>query len=276
MIKTAKLSVIMPVYNTEKFLDEAIQSILNQSFEEFEFIIINDASNDNSLGIIKQYLKDERIRLVKNNKNMGIAYSRNLGISLANAEIIAMADSDDINEKCRLEKEYDFLKKNKDISIVGSFASLIDENGNKLKETIEFTTHPDNIKKTFFFMYPFLQPTTMFRKEAIISVGGYRDKYRWIDEIDLYLRLLFEGYAGANMSEYLVQYRKHPDSTEKLFKKKALMIFKLRVEMLRKYRVKANLKMYLYAVGNFALDIIVTSKIRNCLVIYARKIINFK
>jgi glycosyltransferase involved in cell wall biosynthesis len=107
-----QISVIMAVYNGEKYLAEAIESILNQTFKEFEFIIIDDGSKDNSLNIIKRYAKkDSRIIIIKNEKNMKLAWSLNKGLKIARGKYIARMDSDDISLTDRLEKQYYFLEK---------------------------------------------------------------------------------------------------------------------------------------------------------------------
>ncbi|MDD2913253.1 MAG: glycosyltransferase family 2 protein, partial [Candidatus Pacebacteria bacterium] len=115
MKNNPKISIIMPVYNVETFLSEAIESVLNQTFYDFEFVIINDGSTDNSLEIIKNYeKKDSRIVLLDNKENLGITKSLNIGLNKARGEYIARMDGDDISEKERIEIQYDFLKKNRD------------------------------------------------------------------------------------------------------------------------------------------------------------------
>src|SRR3989339_816276 len=122
-----QISVIMPFRNAEKFLDQSIQSILNQTFTDFEFIIINDASTDASDRIVSKYLDDPRVVYLKNNKQLGTTKNLNKGLRLSKAFIIARMDGDDISILTRLEKQLKVLQNDKKISIVGSFAETIDE-----------------------------------------------------------------------------------------------------------------------------------------------------
>ena len=116
----------MPVYNAEKFLAEAIDSILQQSFSDFEFIIIDDCSTDSSVAIIESY-KDARIRLYRNNVNSGISYSLNRGIELATTELIARMDADDVSYPQRLQIQYDYLLAHPECAMVSSLARMITE-----------------------------------------------------------------------------------------------------------------------------------------------------
>lgn len=117
--KKPAISVLMPVYNSEKYLNEAIESILNQTFVDFEFIIINDASNDNSENIIESY-QDSRIKYFKNEKNLGVAKTLNKGLKLAQGKYIARMDSDDISLPERLYKQFKFMEVYNDIDVCGS------------------------------------------------------------------------------------------------------------------------------------------------------------
>ena len=131
-----KISVIMPTYNSESFLRESIDSILNQTFKDFELIVIDDCSTDSSLKIIKEYKrKDNRIFFLKNDKNLGHNKTRNKGLKIAKGKYIAILDSDDISLEKRLEIQYAYLEKNPHIFLVGSSAIYIDENGKEQSNT---------------------------------------------------------------------------------------------------------------------------------------------
>src|SRR3989337_2996755 len=123
----SKVSVIMSVYNGERHLRESVDSILNQTFQDFEFIIINDGSKDQSKYILESY-KDERIKLI-HNKNMGLTKSLNIGISIAKGKYIARQDADDISEPERLKTQYDFMEANPGLGLIGSQFEVIKENG---------------------------------------------------------------------------------------------------------------------------------------------------
>jgi glycosyltransferase involved in cell wall biosynthesis len=130
--KNPKISVITAVYNGERFLVKTIESILNQTFKNFEYILINDCSKDKSLKIMKEYKKkDKRIVLINNKKNIGSASSRNLGLKMARGGYIAILDHDDLALPERLEKEQNYLEKNPDIFLVSGQSINIDEFGNE-------------------------------------------------------------------------------------------------------------------------------------------------
>ena len=125
-----KISVLMCVYNDEDWLKNSIDSIVNQTFTDFEFVIVNDGSTDNSLEIINSY-SDDRIRIINNEENLGLPKSLNRGLNLCKSELIARMDADDISMNNRLEKQYKYLKKNKEIALIGGQAEYIDSDGSK-------------------------------------------------------------------------------------------------------------------------------------------------
>lgn len=244
-----KVSIIMPVYNTEKYLDQAIQSILNQTFKDFELIIIDDGSTDSSIEIIKKYLNDKRVVLIKNKENMGISKSINVGIEKSKAALIARLDSDDNSRKDRLEKQYNYMKKNSDLSIIGSYVDVIDEDG-KLLYKLEKPVTYDEIMKVCFFYGPFVQSSIMFKKVDVEKIGKYRGQYDYCEDIDLYLRLLYAGYKGENIPEYLVEWRQYAESTNKYHRKKATINKNIKKEIIDKYGEKISffekLSMYIH------------------------------
>ena len=252
-----KISIILPVYNTDRYLDESVQSILNQTFKDFELIIIDDSSTDNSVRIINKYLKDKRICFIQNKENKGISYNRNLGLKTSRSNFVAIADSDDINYATRLEKQYNFLQENEHISIVGSYVHLIDENGN-IFELMKKPTAPEDILAVCFFMGPFVQPSTMFRKDRIMAIGAYREKYTVTQDIDLYFRILFSGLKGANLPIPLVKFRKHGNSTDRYYRKKGKTSFRLKKEMIKKFSLKLSLKEKISMYIHFVLDMTLT------------------
>ncbi len=124
-----KVSVIIAFRNGEKFLEEAVESILNQTLTDFELILIDDASIDNTDIIIGKYKYNSRVKYIKNSERKGKSYNLNYGISLSNSKYIAIMDGDDISNPARLAKQYAFLKDNADIAVVGCFFEIIDERG---------------------------------------------------------------------------------------------------------------------------------------------------
>jgi glycosyltransferase involved in cell wall biosynthesis len=200
-----KISIIMSVYNSERFLAEAIESILGQTFKEFEFIIINDCSTDNSLKIINEYKRnDERIRLIENSQNIGLTKSLNLGIKVSKGRYIARIDADDIALNKRLEIQYNYLEKNKDIFLIGAGAYNFSSSINAAFTTIHkpLTDHLD-IKERLYNKNCIYHPTIMFRNEKFL----YREKFVYAQDYDFYLLLLSKNKNLSNIAEPLNRYR---------------------------------------------------------------------
>jgi glycosyltransferase involved in cell wall biosynthesis len=203
-MKEIKISVIMPVYNTEKYVWEAIESILNQSFKYFEFIIIDDCSTDNSYNICKEYAKkDGRIKLYKNKKNMWISYTRNKLISLTNTNYIASQDSDDISLKDRLKLSYEFLEKNNDFWVVSWNNIIINEDWNKIWERI----YSNNIEKTILKKSPISQPSSIFRKDIFLEVWWYDKHLNYWEDYDLWCKIFAKWYKIKNLDNFLIKLR---------------------------------------------------------------------
>ena len=198
-----KISVIMPVYNTRQWVWEAIESILNQTFEDFEFIIIDDYSTDWSYEICREYAKkDERIRLYRNDKNSWIAYTKNKLILLTKTNYIASQDSDDISCKNRLHIEYYFLEKHKEYAVVSWNNIIIDEKWN----FIWHREYSDNIRHVILKKAPVSHPTTMIKKDAFEKVWWYsRDSY--VEDYDLWIKFYVMWYKIKNIDMDLLKYR---------------------------------------------------------------------
>ncbi|MNJ97617.1 putative glycosyltransferase EpsE [compost metagenome] len=199
-----KVSVIMPVYNTEKYVEEAINSILNQTFRDFEFIIIDDASTDKSVEIVKGF-KDERIKLITKPFNTGYTDSLNKGLELANGKYIARMDSDDISLPTRLEKQVKFLDNNPDVILCGTWFELL----NKEKSIFNYPTNPEEVKATLLNYCSIGHPTVMFRKEIFNTHGlSYDKSMEPAEDYNLWVDISSIGKL-ANIGEVLFQYRTH-------------------------------------------------------------------
>ncbi len=217
------ISVIMPNYNWWKYIWEAIKSILDQSFNDFEFIIIDDWSRDNSLEIINKYKeKDYRIILIKNKKNSGICISLNKWINISKWKYIARMDSDDISIKSRLEKQINLLEKNKLIWVCWSNVININSIWKEISKTI-FPKSDRLLKKIIWFRNPFKHSSTMIRKICFEQSWLYDDKYRLVEDLDLWIRI-GQKYKFYNLSEFLVKYRIHWNNA--ILKKQKIMILK--------------------------------------------------
>lgn len=164
-------SIILPVYNCENYLKECIDSILNQSFTNFELMIINDASTDNTLEIIKNY-DDPRIKIINNETNLGVCKSFNAAVPLTKSDLIFRIDGDDICKKNKLKIQVDFMNRNPNIVVLGSNADIISMDGRFLSTTNLPATNND-IKKNIAKKATFINPTTVFRKNAFVLAGGY-------------------------------------------------------------------------------------------------------
>jgi glycosyltransferase involved in cell wall biosynthesis len=198
-----KVSVVMSVFNDELYVGEAVDSILNQTFWDFEFIIINDGSTDRTGEILSSY-RDNRIRLL-DQKNRGLTPSLNRGLALARGEYIARMDGDDISDSTRLEKEVLFLDRNPDIGLVGTFIYRIDEQGRRIS-LYTFKTTFEEIRENLWVDCPFCHPSVMFRKSCIDVVGLYREKVGPTEDYDLWFRIT-ERFGAANIPEPLHMFR---------------------------------------------------------------------
>lgn len=203
-----KLSVVMPIYNAEKYLAKAIESILNQTFNDFEFLIINDGSTDKSLEIINNYL-DNRIKLISNESNRGLIYCLNLGLNIAKGEYIARMDADDFSLARRFEKQVNFLDNNQEIAGLGAQANFINEN-DKIIGWSGVEISKLMIKWGSFFGCQILHPTLMMRAN-IYKKYLYDNNYLHAEDYELWTRVLLD-YDLVNLNERLLNYRQSSDS----------------------------------------------------------------
>ena len=204
-----KVTVLMPVYNGEKYLREAIDSILSQTFTDFDFLIVDDGSIDQSLEIAKSYT-DVRIKIIENVQNLGIITTLNKGLKIAKGKYIARMDSDDVCFPARLEKQVDFLDKHPEISIIGSNVQVIDSSSKRIK-TMSFPTESELIKWHLFFCSPIAHPTVLARREVLIKLGGYNSQCQYVEDYELWLRAS-KDYKFENISEELLYYRLHDNN----------------------------------------------------------------
>jgi glycosyltransferase involved in cell wall biosynthesis len=208
------ISVVMPAYNAEKYLEESINSILNQTFKNFEFIIVNDCSTDKTKEIIGKFKKkDKRIILLNNKKNLKVPLTRSRGMKVAKGKYIAVMDADDIAIKNRLEVQYKFMEKNKDVFLCGGSAIVIDEEG-KIIGIFKKVNDPERVKKNLLKGNPMVHSTVMFKNTGEYL---YREKFEDADEYDVYLRVLSDGKKITNIPNFLVKFRLNKGSTS--FKK---------------------------------------------------------
>jgi glycosyltransferase involved in cell wall biosynthesis len=206
--KEPVISIIMPAFNREDLIAESIESALKQTFTDFELIVIDDGSKDKTVEVAKKYLDDPRVILIQNEKNIGIANTRNKAVKLARGKYIAMLDSDDVwlnNEK--LEKQLKFLETNQNYALYGSNIIHIDTSGKHLK-TAQFPLTDSSIRKTILRRNAFAQSTILCRKEAMIQAGLYSTRFAICDDYDLWLRI-GRNWKFANSGEAMTGYRIH-------------------------------------------------------------------
>lgn len=206
------ISVVMSVFNGEKYLREAIESILEQTYKDFQFVIVNDGSTDSSLEIMREYQKkDQRIKII-NQENTGLAKALNRGIKQAKGKYIARMDADDISKPDRLDKQIEFLENNPNCVALGTQSYVIDNDGNEL-----FITNLPTEKKTIKENYlparnPFYHGSVMFRKDSYIEVNGYNeDIIHFIEDLILWNNLSDIGEL-QNLSDALYVHRIQPNS----------------------------------------------------------------
>lgn len=202
--KGVPISVVMSVYNSEKFLKPAIEGILNQTFKDFEFIIIDDGSTDRSAAIIESY-NDPRIRLIRQT-NHKLVYSLNQGVKVARGEFIARQDADDVSLPSRLEKELTWMSANDRRGLVSSYFTYIDETTSKPSITLTFPTKHIDLVRNLYYTNPFAHSAAMIRKSAIVTAGYYRNDYDHNEDYDLWRRLAPHWELGV-LPEVLLWYR---------------------------------------------------------------------
>ena len=195
-----KISVLLCVYNSQKYIREAIESLRSQTFQDFEIIIVDDASIDETPEILNRY-KDSRTFIHRNTENKGLTKSLNIGLSFCRGEYIARMDADDFSLPMRFEKQAKFLDKNTECAAVGSWCMRINEKGDVVSKW-DHPTDYEGIKKRLLTQNSIFHGTVMMRREPILKIGGYNEKYKYSQDYDLWLRLS-EHAQIRNIGEFL-------------------------------------------------------------------------
>lgn len=204
-----KITVLMPAYNAGKYIGDAIASVLSQTFTDFELLIINDGSTDDTIDVINSF-DDPRIVLIYQ-ENKGIAQALNNGLKYARAPFIARFDADDICYPQRLQQQYDFMLANPEYSVIGSAADYIDMDGVFL-----FTHKPpafsnDEIQLLKYSVCPFIHSCVFYKKEMVISKGGYNEHAYTFEDHFLWVNILKDQKA-YNLPQPLIKVRLNPES----------------------------------------------------------------
>ena len=240
------LSVIMPAYNSQDYIKEAILSVLNQTFKDFELIVVNDASTDNTLKIAEEMaVKDKRIQVIhlRVNRNCGGDRCANIGLKFAQGKYIARMDADDIADRTRFEKQVKYLENHPEVFLVGSNAHVIDRNGKIIGDKIE-PLSSEEIYKAYFGFHPMIHPTCVFR--STLKNGDkfyYQIKYSANNDYYTFFKLVCQGYKFVNLEEKLLQYRIHNhNATFVNMRKKFVNSLRIRLYMIFRHRYIPTLK----------------------------------
>ena len=203
------ISVILPVYNAEVYVREAVESILAQSFTDFECIIINDGSTDGSGAILRELAAcDTRIVLVER-PNGGLVLALNDGLEMARADLIARMDADDVAMPERFALQHARMVQEPELAVLGSFSNIIDRDGAIIRLYDNLPLTPAAAMRFVKHRCPVHHPTVMMRRDAVLKAGGYRKAFSHAEDYDLWLRMSDLGYAIANLPQLLLNYRWH-------------------------------------------------------------------
>ncbi|MEP6952374.1 MAG: glycosyltransferase [Ginsengibacter sp.] len=230
----AKVTVLMPVYNAENYIAEAIESILKQSFTDFELLIINDGSTDNTTQIIRSFT-DSRIT-VYNQANQGIAAALNTGLSKAKAPYIARFDADDICLPERLQQQFNFLNTCQEYVLAGSDAEYISAGGEHLFYFTCIGHTNEQITQKIYFQCPFIHSSVMYRKDAVLKAGGYSLYAHNFEDYFLWIQLKKYG-RFCNLPQQLIKVRFNPSSITIDEKWRGRLFRKMKRDIIRRGRI---------------------------------------
>ena len=202
------VTVFMAAYNAREYIREAINSILNQTYNNFELLIVDDGSTDDTSLILKEF-DDERIRIIENKKNQGLTYTRNIALTEAKGEFLAIMDSDDVSLPDRLKIQIAAFRINPSLALYGGQAKVIDYNSKEIGMIHESETDPELLKIRLLFQNTFVHSSVMMRTEVFREMNGYQEQFA--EDYDLFLRIAHK-YPVANSSAFVVLYRTHDNN----------------------------------------------------------------
>lgn len=250
IVNTPLVTVLMPVYNADLYVKQAIESILAQSYANFELLIINDGSSDGSVNVIKSFT-DERIHLVENETNLGLIATLNKGFDMAKGKYIARMDADDVALSNRLNEQVSFLEKNPEVGVYGcAYVDL--KHGQEGKQTVFLSDH-DALKSVLLFNSCMGHPTVIFRTEVLRSNElKYNPEFKHAEDYEFWVRTI-ELTKFSNSPKVLLQYRIHDkqvSTTEAAAQK--VVAAHIRLVMIEKLGLKpSELDMYIHnSIGN--------------------------
>ena len=202
----------MPVWNGARFLCEGMDSILAQTFTDFEFLVVDDGSADETPDILARYaIQDRRVRILTNERNLGLIASLNKGLAAASGELIARMDADDVAYPERIQRQVDYLGAHPDCVAVGCRILSIDAEGLPIRRERQSESH-DGIEWVYFRgLGGMPHPGVTFRRQAAVDIGGYQEQFPAAEDVDFFLRLAEHGKL-ANLPLVLLKYRRHAES----------------------------------------------------------------
>lgn len=204
------VSVVIPVYNGQRYVSQAIDSMLAQTFRDFELILVDDASTDGSLDILRSY-SDSRVRVERNDRNLGLAPTHNVGLALARGRYIAVLDHDDWSYPHRLAEQVAFLNAHEDHVLVGAWAELMDAQGQTQRRRKRYPVSAEAIQAGLLFRCSVFHPSIMARTD-VIREHRYTERFAICDDFDLFVRLS-RAHRLANLPRVLVRHRRHDTRT---------------------------------------------------------------
>lgn len=249
------VSVILPVRNAENFLEEALNSVIGQTYQNIEIIAVDDTSTDKTAEILKKYQgKDTRIKVVTNKEQLGVAKSLNVAIKNSSGVYLARMDADDLMQPTRLEKQINYLKKNPLTIALGTWVYEIDEKGNLLGKRTLPSKHKD-IYQMMYYAMGLQHPTIMFNRKLVPKNFNWYQDIKYAEDLDLLFRLCRSGKL-ANLGEFLMFYRIHKDNLSlKRTKATFFAAQKIRQDAVKFYHYKPSL---ITSISNFLANIIVS------------------
>ena len=204
------VSIITTFFNSEKYIKDAIKSIINQTYTDFEFILVNDCSSDNSPLIAKNFAKkDKRIKVIDLKKNIGTAEAFNKGYKASKGKLIARFDSDDISLEDRIEKQVKIFNAWSELSILGGSIKLIDKKGKIISKKIKFPSNMQELNRIIKFKVPIADPTSMIKRDVFKKIGLFRKFTEPADDLDFWLRAFKNDLVITNIEDTLIYYRIH-------------------------------------------------------------------
>ena len=218
MTAVPKISILLTNYNSEKFIEETVKSVLTQTFQDFEFCIVDDCSTDSSYQYLKN-IKDPRMSVYKNAQNIGQSRSLNVGLKLTRAPLVARMDADDLAFPNWLEEQEKFIRENPDFAVVSTQAAVVNEH-NKLQKIYYSPLKTEEVIIRSLTESPINHVGSIMNKEIVLSVGGYGEAYKIAADYDLWGRLLRAGYKMTSNPKVLIGIRVHSQSLSQIERRK--------------------------------------------------------